>query len=123
MIAGFVVSGISLVGLVTVCIQGCDLIINSGSEHGRDYEILYAKLMVETTRLLIWVRLLASLLAISLPHCSGRFKQGHVRASVEQLPNFIRLLLSESNMVVSRYGLKTGEGIDYNMVVDGGTGF
>ncbi|KAI9812045.1 MAG: hypothetical protein M1827_004938 [Pycnora praestabilis] len=100
---GFTVSILALAGLFSTCVE-CWQYIDSARSHGRDYELLTTKLDVEKTRLLIW----GDMIGIFRTTADGRNKvldSPEVARVIERILNCIITVFTDSQALVSRYGL------------------
>jgi Prion-inhibition and propagation len=98
--AGLAVGILALVGTFTECIELISY-ISAARSLGRDFEILDTKLDIEKTLLLPR----AQTVRLLKPNHDTRLNDGDLQGVVGQTLAYIRLLVSDSQALASRYGL------------------
>lgn len=104
---GFAISVVSLVGVFKECVDLFSL-ISATSSLGNDFEILNAKLDVEKTLLLQW----AQRVRLLQPGYDERLNQRRTAKAVSTTLSALRSLLSKTEDLQRKYGLKLDREID-----------
>ncbi|MCJ1229636.1 hypothetical protein MMC12_006305 [Toensbergia leucococca] len=95
---------VALASLFSTCVECWDY-IDSARNHGRDFELLATKLEVEKTRLLIWGDVVGILHSSSHKR-DPNLDSPHVTKVIERILNCIYCLFTDSESLLSRYGLE-----------------
>lgn len=95
---------VALASLFSTCVECFDL-LDAGRGFERDYELLIIQLQLEKTRLLDWGQSVGLLQTEGLQRPVD-LDSPILRPVVEQALNAIRLLWTESDQLISRYGLE-----------------
>ncbi|KAF8241434.1 hypothetical protein K440DRAFT_499444, partial [Wilcoxina mikolae CBS 423.85] len=107
---------VGLVGLFSTCVQAYEL-INLGTAHGRDYQVLLTKLKIEKTRLISWGEAVGlytitddsddrqRILGTSNSYHQSLFRP-HIQEAVLEILSCIQLTFTDVNRLVNRYGLE-----------------
>jgi len=105
----FSVGVVALASLFSTCVE-CFGYLEASKSHGRDYEILLTQLDVEKTKLLQWGERMGL-------RCEegrdDRLNDPHTRPTLERVLNCIKMLLTDSDNLAQKYGLKPVERIDH----------
>ena len=101
--AGLVIGVLGLASLCSSCLEGFDL-ISSAKSFSIDYEILCIKMDIERTRLLQWTEGVG-LLAQNERDRNASILSKTVQPQLERILEAIKLLLTNSDDLVSYYGL------------------